>query len=1251
MNNKRQERKISVIIGIIMVCLSFLVCGVIVNKERVQSQSAYAIEEGGSVYIKSGATYTMGGGSISNKLARFGGFIYVADGGTFIMNGGTLSGGSAEFGGAIYVASGGKAYLNTGTIQNCNASGGGNAVYVEDGGYLEMGEGFVITSSGTDYTESIRAVDATNVKRPVLVTPYVNGVEKTAIKTFSNVNLGAIGLPSQTGCGWYQESTYKNKVSTNTLVGTYAETNELKIYFPSHNYGNWVTTTVATCTATGLQNKTCTICSDVQSQTLQIDASNHGTWGTYTGTITAATCLKTGTKGTYCSGCKVLKSTSEIAIDGSNHEKTTTHTSTITFATCIAKGTMGHYYDCCNALKNTTDIAIDANNHTKTTTHTGTITAATCIATGTMGHYYDCCNALKNITDIAIDANNHTKTTTYNSTITASTCTATGTMGTYYDCCKALKSTSTIAKQAHGYAGTYTGTITVATCVAKGTMGTYCTKCDQLMSTADIAINANNHTKTTTHTSTITLATCIAKGTMGHYYDCCNALKNTTEIAIDANNHTKTTTHTGTITAATCIATGTMGHYYDCCNALKNTTEIAIDANNHTKTTTHTETITAATCTTNGTTGHYYDCCNALKTTSSINALGHSYGNWATTTTATCYRAEVQTRVCSRDSSHTETQTLSRANHNYNDYISTTNPTCVDQGYDKYECQWCTNYIYKNYTAATGHNWQTTSYNTGVNCVTQGSTNQTCSRCSSTQTIAGGGYYGPHSYTSSVTKAATCKAEGVRSYSCANSSSHDYTESIAVNSSNHEESATTSYGNGYTSCTTTGFIKNYYPCCDALISNTSYSSHAQGTYFTNDATCTYKGYDKYYCSRKGNGCTGQVSVARSSYDTGYHYQSLGGAAWDTYTSVITAATCTATGSSGTYCSGCGARISTSTIPIDSTNHSWGSWSTTTTATCQRAEVQTRVCSRSSSHTETQTLSKARHNYNDYVSTTAATCSSQGYDKYECQWCTDYVYKNYTAINSSNHSDISRSEGLLSSCVITGYIQEYCYGCNKTVSTSSYSEHSFGDYYVTKEATCVEKGTKRADCTRSACTSYRTSQLAVNSGNHVNTTTQSGLTTDCTTTGYLKNVCTDCDTILSSYSYSSHSYGYWKTTTAATCTTTGTKRYYCNRTGCSSYNSTQTIAALGHNYTISVSAAKHKCSRCSTTAVHMLVIDELGRSVCSLCGYTTAINFAPTGNCVCKEFECDNTIYYPETTIFIKKETAFLNDEDGVIKIE
>jgi len=62
--------------------------------------------------------------------------------------------------------------------------------------------------------------------------------------------------------------------------------------------------------------------------------------------------------------------------------------------------------------------------------------------------------------------------------------------------------------------------------------------------------------------------------------------------------------------------------------------------------------------------------------TTNGSALGHSYGGWTTITPATCTSSGSQKRTCSRDSSHTETQTISALGHNYSAATCTSAMKC-----------------------------------------------------------------------------------------------------------------------------------------------------------------------------------------------------------------------------------------------------------------------------------------------------------------------------------------------------------------------------------------------------------------------------------------------------------------------------------------------------------------------------------------------------------------------------------------------
>ena len=86
---------------------------------------------GGGVYVGSGSTMTMNGGTIKDCSASDGGGIYAA--GTVVLNGGTISGckavGSYRSGGGIYIDSSGSLTMGGGSIESCTASNWGGGVF------------------------------------------------------------------------------------------------------------------------------------------------------------------------------------------------------------------------------------------------------------------------------------------------------------------------------------------------------------------------------------------------------------------------------------------------------------------------------------------------------------------------------------------------------------------------------------------------------------------------------------------------------------------------------------------------------------------------------------------------------------------------------------------------------------------------------------------------------------------------------------------------------------------------------------------------------------------------------------------------------------------------------------------------------------------------------------------------------------------------------------------------------------------
>ncbi len=121
---------------------------------------------GGAIYLPSGATATLYGGTIATSSSDLGGAVYVAQGATFTMKGGTLDGnwtagtlwnGNTTVraaGGAVYLA-GGTFILDGGTLTKNNVLNketsenvhdGGGAVYIADNGRFVMNGGTITGS-------------------------------------------------------------------------------------------------------------------------------------------------------------------------------------------------------------------------------------------------------------------------------------------------------------------------------------------------------------------------------------------------------------------------------------------------------------------------------------------------------------------------------------------------------------------------------------------------------------------------------------------------------------------------------------------------------------------------------------------------------------------------------------------------------------------------------------------------------------------------------------------------------------------------------------------------------------------------------------------------------------------------------------------------------------------------------------------------------------------------------------------------
>ena len=549
------------------------------------------------------------------------------------------------------------------------------------------------------------------------------------------------------------------------------------------------------------------------------------------------------------------------------------------------------------------------------------------------------------------------------------------------------------------------------------------------------------------------------------------------------------------------------------------------------------------------------------KTVTKGSALGHDWTDYKTTTEPTCTKDGVSTRSCKRTGcSTTETKSITKLGHDYS-IKKVVAPTCKDQGYTLHSCTRCTDSYKDTYTDKTNDHkwsdWKTTkeptettegtkerscsvcgkketdtipkkshthNYTTKTvapTCTSQGYVLHTCTGCGDTYKT---NYKDPlgHSWTDWQTvEAATCTADGKKTRKCQRSGCNE-TETQIITKLGHKYSASVVAP----TCTTAGYT--LHKCTRCTDSYKDEHKDALGHDYVATVvkpTCTAKGYTLRKCSRcsdnykdtytdkvdhkwsdwkvtkkptettegsKERSCTvcGKKETETIAKTTHKH----------TYTTKTVAPTCTAKGYTLHTCSGCGDTYEDNYK--DPLGHSFGDWKTTTEPTCTADGTKTCTCKRSGCNAKkTESVSKLGHSYTTKV--VKPTCTAKGYTLYTCIRCGESYKENYTAA----------------------------------------TDHTWGAWKTTKAATEKTEGTKERSCT--VCGKKQTATIPKKPHTHSYTTKTVKPT--CEAKGYTLHVCKGCgDTYVDNYkSALGHTWGKWKTTKAATETSTGQKERYCS----------------------------------------------------------------------------------------------------------
>jgi len=645
-------------------------------------------------------------------------------------------------------------------------------------------------------------------------------------------------------------------------------------------------TKIATCCETGTKTYTCSVCGNIETEEIAIDAENH-VGGTDIRDAAAENCGVAGYTGdTYCLGCDVTLEKGAVIPATNNHNYVSAVTKP---ANCYETGVVTYICSTCSKFY-TESIEINKFNHAGGLGIRNDF-EPTCAATGYTGDTYclGCNETLKPGT--VIEA---TGIHTYEDKVTtAPTCIEKGVRTFTCSVCEDSY-TEEIAIDADNHAGeTEIRDYTEETCGKEGYTGdTYCLDCEKKIADGGIIPATGNHT----YESEVTTApTCCATGVRTYTCTVCSEAY-TRVIEIDATNHTGGT-EIRDVVAETCGTKGYTGNTYckGCDAKLAEGDEI-----NATGDHTYTGVVTkVSTCTETGITTYTCDvCADTYDETIEKNADNHAgeteiRDDKAETCGVAGYTGDTYCLDCENIIENGK-EIPATGDHTYEIEV-TKAATCCEKGVRTYTCSEC-GYIASEEIEpdADNHVGETEVRNAvDETCITMGYTGDT--HCKSCDAILETGTKipatGKHVYKSEITKTATCCEEGVRTYTCL-VCSDTFNDSIAKNAENHA---------GETE------VRN-----------------------AKEATCSATGYTgDTYCKDCGAKLAEGTEVAKTAH-TEVKVEGK-------------AATCSATGlTDGTKCSVCSAVI-TAQKTISKIDHRYGEWAVVKEPTVSEEGAEERVC--------------------------------------------------------------------------------------------------------------------------------------------------------------------------------------------------------------------------------------------------------------------------------------------------------------------
>lgn len=976
----------------------------------------------------------------------------------------------------------------------------------------------------------------------------------------------------------------------------------------------------ATCTSSGYDVYTCSRCGDVKN-VISEAATGHD-FKEVTDSNTA-TCTKAGMATYKCANCET---TLEVATTALGHDYS------VEKETVKAKCNSVGYtvYKCSRCDSTHTEYAEKLGDHTFPTDWTVVQTAtdvlpgikvkecstchkfeyeytaptgahtyddgavikeATCTEDGT--RVYTCNGTDCGCTDgdrasytVTIPATGHDKYLDFKD----ATCTDSGYAIVKCHNCDVVFSTETIAAKGHTYGATPTSKV-APTCSNDGKLVYGCENCTHEKTiTIDIVPTAHNWVKEseqaadckhagyeiykcencgdtyrkfisdpTAHavdeskTQTVA-ATCNKAGYVKKYCSCGQLM----ETVITQPDETAHNWETHTKTAEGCLKSGYSYSECSVCGKIKDI--VVADPEGHK----YEQRVTKeATCTDGGEVEIYCSTCDKVVQTVTTSALGHTY-NDGTVTPATCQNEGSVVYTCTV-CGDTLTKTLDKIPHEYA-FTKSIEATCTSSGYDVYTCKNC-DASYNNVTTnATAHSYtKVADKSEDATCTESGHVYMACS-CGANYE-----YDVPatgHTYTSKVTQSVSCTQPEITTYTCACGDS--YTEITKV-PTEHTWGAWTT-----TTAPTEDKAGEQERTCKCGAKETA-PIPATGAHVMEEDTTQYQAPT---CETEGK----KVFVCKTHENCTANYEQTIAALGHSASLEYKAAECNKAGYTKLVCTREDCEKEIKNIEIPALNHSYEETSRTYPTCCEDGKIDYR-CANCGNTTST-TLDKTGAHKLTLVETVASTCTTQGYDLYECEYdnCTYACKDNIQPL--ADHTQAT-TETINATCASIGYKKNLC-SCGAIISVETIPVTDTHEY-ETKNVDgvgCLTSGYSYKEC--SVCGKIK--DITVTDANGHEYEQRVKTAANCTDGGEVEIYCTTCDAVVQTVTTSplGHDFSGEPTVEKATCEKEGKITYKCQRTGCDG-TLEYTLDKTPHNY---VSAGTFNAT-CTNGAYELFKCSDCG----------------------------------------------------------